>query len=136
MPDRPARGARGPARHPRAGGAPKGTGRRTIQRERGHGSPARPPLDAGELESIALALESRADLVLLDEQAARGEARRLGLRVGGTLGVLVEARRRGYLRAVGPDVEALRRYGYWLSPRLVALVTADDARSPGDEEPR
>lgn len=94
------------------------------------------PLDPGERESIALALESTADLVLVDEQAGRREARRMGLRVGGTLGVLVEARRRGFLPALSPDVEALRRYGYWLSPRLVALVTAGDVSSSGDEGPQ
>ncbi len=40
-------------------------------------------LDRGEAESIALALELRADLILLDEKEARRAAKRLGLYVVG-----------------------------------------------------
>ena len=49
-------------------------------------------LDEGEAEAIALALESGADLVLLDERRGRQRAARLGLRVTGVLGVLLEAK--------------------------------------------
>lgn len=45
-------------------------------------------LDAGESEAIALALAIPADLVLLDDLAARREAQMRNLRVTGTLGIL------------------------------------------------
>jgi predicted nucleic acid-binding protein len=45
-------------------------------------------LDLGEQEAIALAELLRADLLLIDELAGRTEARRRGLRVTGTLGIL------------------------------------------------
>ena len=52
-------------------------------------------LDAGEAATLALALHSSAQLVLLDEQRARREAVRLGLPIAGTLTILLEAKRRG-----------------------------------------
>jgi uncharacterized protein len=53
----------------------------------------REDLDPGEAEAIALALEKRADLILLDERLGRQVAMALGLRVTGLLGVLAEAKR-------------------------------------------
>jgi uncharacterized protein len=49
-------------------------------------------LDQGESESIALAVELNANLILLDEKEGRHAAQRLGLRVMGEVGVLLLAR--------------------------------------------
>lgn len=51
-------------------------------------------LDPGELEVLALARVRADPLVLPDDEVARTEARRLGLRVCGTLGILVRAYRK------------------------------------------
>ena len=48
-------------------------------------------LDEGEAETIAAALEWKADLVLLDEKEARQIAKGSGLRVVGVLGILLRA---------------------------------------------
>ena len=45
-------------------------------------------LGKGEAEAIALSIDTRADLVILDDHAARAEAMRLGLAVKGTLGII------------------------------------------------
>lgn len=52
-------------------------------------------LDVGEAEAIALALETEAELVLIDERRGRLVAGRLNLRYTGILGILVEARVEG-----------------------------------------
>jgi len=48
-------------------------------------------IDLGEASAISLAQERHADLVLIDERAGTDTARRAGIRVVGTLGVLIEA---------------------------------------------
>ena len=66
-------------------------------------------LDRGEAETIALAIELGADLVLLDERAGREQAKRLGLNVTGVLGTLVEAKAKGILPTIRPTLDDLRR---------------------------
>lgn len=56
-----------------------------------------PDLDPGERDAIILALHVKADLVLMDEREGVEEARRLGLTVIGTLGVLDRAAERGLI---------------------------------------
>lgn len=76
-------------------------------------------LDPGEAEALAVALELRADLVLIDEKRGRDVARRLGLRFVGLLGVVLDAKRKGYLRAVRPLLDELTaEAGFWIRDDL------------------
>lgn len=54
-----------------------------------------PKIDEGEEAAISLAREAHADLLLIDDLDGREAARRLGLRIIGTLGVLELAAGRG-----------------------------------------
>lgn len=79
----------------------------------------RSELDAGEAEAIVLAQEVEADVVLLDERDARRAAIRLGLKVLGTVGLLIEAKRAGRLSSVREQLDALQNQAkFRLSRRL------------------
>lgn len=65
-------------------------------------------LDRGESEAIALAQEVGADLVLLDEKDARLGAERIGLKVLGTIGILIWAKKAGQIRSLQEQLDALR----------------------------
>lgn len=86
-------------------------------------------LHRGEAETIALAIELKADLVLLDEKDARQRAKKLGLVVGGVLGILLQAKARGLLPTVRPALDDLRqRAGFYVSDPLYRhiLVVAQE----------
>lgn len=86
-------------------------------------------LHAGESDAIRLAIETGAPL-LIDERFGRTVAARLGVPVTGTVGVLVEARRRGLIRRAAPVMETLVRSGYFLAPALVAAALAQLREAP------
>jgi len=67
----------------------------------------RAELDEGEAEAIVLAYEMGAGVVLLDERDARRTAERMGLRVLGTVGILVWAKRTGRVESLRADLDAL-----------------------------
>jgi len=75
-------------------------------------------LHAGEQATIVLAESVKADIVLLDEKAARRAAASLGLRVTGTLGVLGEAATRGLVELT-PAIDRLRLTNFRSSPSLL-----------------
>ena len=85
-------------------------------------------LDAGERDTLGLALASSDALVLMDESAGREIARKHSVRVRGSLGVLVEAHQRGL---IGPEqlrayfAEMARREDIWVSRALVERVLGE-----------
>ena len=76
-------------------------------------------LDAGEAEAIVLAIEQSADLLLMDEPAGRTQAKQLGRRMTGTLGLLLAAKNRGLIAAVRPVLDDLdARAGFRMGREL------------------
>ena len=75
--------------------------------------------DSGEAEAVALALEQRANLLLVDERRGRAVAVNLGVKVIGLLGVLLEAKHKGLLPCLRPVLDDLiARAGFWISNPL------------------
>ena len=87
-------------------------------------------LGPGEAQAIALAEQEDARFLLIDDARGRRTARSRGIPVVGVAGVLLVAKSRGELAAVGPVLDRLSNAGYRLSPRLVAgtLVRAGERR--------
>ena len=79
-------------------------------------------LDLGEAEVVALAREVAADRVVMDDLDARRIARRVGLDLIGTVGLLLAARLRGEIPAVRVEIERLLDLGFRVSPSLVEAV--------------
>src|SRR5437762_2819618 len=72
-------------------------------------------LGRGEAETIVLARELPADLVIMDEMAGRRELAKRTMRLIGSIGVLQQARLRGLIPSLKDDLNALRRFGFHLS---------------------
>ena len=81
-------------------------------------------LDKGEAEVIMLAKELKADLVIIDEKLARRYAQKEGLKVTGTLGILLKAKKLGLINAVKPLLNDMLDNGIWLNPMLIEEVLA------------
>jgi uncharacterized protein len=75
-------------------------------------------LGAGEWAALALAIELRADWIILDDLPARRSAEAAGLNVIGTLGMLNTAKRAGLLKSIRPELDALVRTSFFLGPQL------------------
>jgi len=79
-------------------------------------------LGPGESEAIVLALESKSDLLLLDDYRARNYANSVGLKITGTAGILVDARDKGIIDKVKEVLDALIKSDYRISESLYQAV--------------
>ena len=83
-------------------------------------------LGPGEAEVIAAGYQLGARLVLIDERRARRIAEQAyKLRVKGSAGILVSAKRAGFVSEVRPLLLSMGRQGYFLSERLIARACAE-----------
>jgi predicted nucleic acid-binding protein len=93
-------------------------------------------LDPGEIEVLAFAQELTGALVFLDDEIARAEARRLDLRVRGTLGILVQGYRQNLLSLDQVELlirEIAARPDIWIAAKLCEKVLAS-LRGTGIQE--
>ena len=88
-------------------------------------------LGRGELAVLALAVEHPGRTVLMDDRQGRRIAHTVGLNVRGTLGVLLEAKKRGLTARIEPFVNRLEGTGMWMSDALRdrVLALAGEART-------
>ena len=79
-------------------------------------------LGAGEREVLALALETPDAICIVDDALARRIAGALQLRVTGTLGVLIDAKRAGLISALRPQLDQLHSLGFRLAAHTRTAV--------------
>lgn len=74
--------------------------------------------DAGEAEAICLAVETHAEVLLIDDKKGRRLAEAEGVRCLGLPAVLLEARRQGFIDSLADALDLLERRGnFCLSAR-------------------
>jgi len=78
-------------------------------------------LDAGEAAAIRLALAEPQCLLLIDESEGRSVASKLGIPNTGTLGVLLQAAREGFVD-LKPALDNLQRTNFRVSRSLIAQI--------------
>lgn len=78
-------------------------------------------LDLGESEAFVLTDKIKADLVLVDEAHARKIARTIGFNIMGTIGILTESFKNGFISAdeLQSAVEIFRTSGRFISEDLL-----------------
>ncbi len=86
-------------------------------------------LDEGEKWTLHAARQAGAHLLLIDERIGRNLAERMGLKVTGTLGVLLMARRAGLIASFTIEAQAMREHGLFFHPRLIERL----AKSVGEQ---
>lgn len=79
-------------------------------------------LGPGETQVLLLALELREAVVILDDGLARWVAETLNLRLTGTLGLLLDAKRAGLVPAVAPLLDQLQALRFRIAPSTHAAV--------------
>lgn len=79
-------------------------------------------LHKGEAEAIVLAIELQADRLVIDDQDARRFADRCGLKMVGTLGILLTAKQGGKIASLQTEIERLLALGFRVNARLVTAV--------------
>jgi uncharacterized protein len=86
-------------------------------------------LDDGEAAAIALASEL-GHRIILDDLQARSVGKNLGLRVIGTIGILLKAKRAGIIPQLKPVLDDLELNGFYVGDALKkeALRLADEER--------
>ena len=78
-------------------------------------------LDHGEASAISLALQIEAGL-LIDEKIGRDVARKLNLKIIGTAGALLLAKKKKLVNKIAPLIMQLKQSGYYLSSALIAEI--------------
>lgn len=76
-------------------------------------------LDSGEAEAVVLATEIKADLIILDEKLGRFHAKHADLKVTGTIGVLIKAKKEGLINELKPLLFELTKKEVWISDKLI-----------------
>ncbi|MCE6989307.1 DUF3368 domain-containing protein [Dyadobacter sp. CY323] len=86
-------------------------------------------LDIGEASALALAFEIPDCAVILDDMKARKSAEKLKIRVTGSIGIILIAKKLGKIPSVKAVFEQIRKTNFRISDRIIneAIKAADES---------
>lgn len=77
-------------------------------------------LDFGEASVLNLAIRKESAFLLIDERKARQIARTVyGLDVIGTIRILIDAKKMGFITNISELIEQMRANGYWIHGSII-----------------
>ncbi|MCP2727896.1 DUF3368 domain-containing protein [Limnofasciculus baicalensis] len=79
-------------------------------------------MDGGEAETIALAMELDDVILILDDKKARRVAQQIGLKVIGTVGMLLRAKQQEVIPEISPLLTALLQVDFRISDAIVSSI--------------
>lgn len=79
-------------------------------------------LGKGELEAIALCKAVNADFLIIDDRLARKAASANNIKIMGSLGILLSAKKKGYINTIKPCIENLKQSNIRISDSLIQKV--------------
>jgi hypothetical protein len=98
--------------------------------------PAAADLHAGECEALALAQELRADWLLTDEREGRLVAQSMGIKVTGTVGIVLWAKEEALILSVREALNELKqKAGFFLKAELIDAAATMAGEAPADATP-
>ena len=75
-------------------------------------------IDKGESSAIALAIEMPGSILILDDFKARKIAQQLGLKITGTLGVIIKAKLIGKIPSITPYLDKIKTTNFRISSEI------------------
>lgn len=89
-----------------------------ITKERKYQSVLEQSVDKGEASLMVLAMELDNCVVSIDDLKARKVAKKLDLRITGTLGILHKANKAGYIESMHEAIEKLKKVHFRISKKV------------------
>lgn len=83
-------------------------------------------LDKGEASSITLCLETVDSLLIIDEKKGRRIAQELGLKIVGTLGIILRAKESGLIDSIEDLLKRLENADFYISQGLKTKILEND----------
>jgi predicted nucleic acid-binding protein len=75
-------------------------------------------LDKGEASAIAFAIEQTDCLLIIDDYKGRKYAEQLGIKITGTLGLIINAKLSGHIESVKPMLDKIKKTDFRLTEEL------------------
>lgn len=79
-------------------------------------------IDKGEASAIALAAEMEDCLLIIDDLKGRKAAEQIGLKIIGTMGVIVDAKLAGIILSVKPILAKIKQTNFRITDKLERLI--------------